>query len=94
MVLKKPIYDGLKANLKTVNNSVRMKIFLTSHKHSEPQGSILGPLLFLVCASNINKVPDTWNPRITADDINLFYSHQNIKILFWTVNRELHKIFE
>ena len=29
-----------------------------------------------------------------ADDINLFYSHQNISSLFMTVNNELDKIGE
>ena len=27
-----------------------------------------------------------------ADDTNLFYSHSDIKILFKTVNEELHKL--
>ena len=59
-----------------------------------PQGSILGPLFFLVYVNDHNKASDVLDPIIFADDANLFYSHQNIKTLFGTVNCELQKICE
>ena len=59
-----------------------------------PQSSILGPLFFLVYANDLNKAPDVLDPKMFADDTNLFYSHQNIKSLFGTVNCELQKICE
>ena len=57
-----------------------------------PQGSILGPLLFLVYVNDLHKA-SVLDPIMFADDANLFYSHQNIKTLFGTVNCELKKIY-
>ena len=59
-----------------------------------PQGSILGPLLFLVQVNNLNKASDVLDSIIFSHDTNLFYSHQNIEPLFRTVNCELEKICE
>ena len=57
-----------------------------------PQGSILGPLLFLIYINDLSLVTKFLSPIIFADDTNLFYSHNNIKILFKNANDELEKI--
>ena len=59
-----------------------------------PQGSILGPLLFLIYVNDLHKATELLNTILFADDTNLFYSHTNIKILFDTMNKELNKIAE
>ena len=59
-----------------------------------PQGSILGPLLFLIFVNDLYKVTKYLDPIMFADDTNLFYSHKNIKTLFQIVNSELKLVNE
>ena len=59
-----------------------------------PQGSILGPLLFLIFVNDLHKVTKYLDPIIFADDTNLFNSHKNIKTLFQIVNSELKLVNE
>ena len=53
------------------------------------QGSILGPLLFLIYVNDLFKSSEILNPIMFADDTNLFFSNKNITTLFKTVNEEL-----
>ena len=55
-------------------------------------GAILGPLIFLIYINDFPLVSKFLSPFIFADDANLFYSHNNIKILFKNANNELEKI--
>ena len=59
-----------------------------------PQGSILGPLLFLIFVNDLHKVTKYLDPIMFADDTNLFCSHKNIKTLFQIVNSELKLVTE
>ena len=54
-----------------------------------PQGSILGPLLFVLF---INDLPTIANILLYADDAVIFAAHKDIKILEETLNDELNEV--
>lgn len=59
-----------------------------------PQGSILGPLLFLLYVNDLKNSTSFLRPIMFADDTNLFYSNKCIKTLFKQSNEELKRIHE
>ena len=58
-----------------------------------PQGSVLGPILFLIYVNDISNSSDKLKFYLFADDSNLLYADKNLKSLESTVNAEIFRVY-
>ncbi len=68
-------------------NSQRIKV-----KHGVPQGSVLGPLLFILYINDISKCIPNHEIKLFADDTNLFTHGKDIKLLVSQTNTLLSEL--
>ena len=74
-------YDGFESTKRVIKCGV-------------PQGSILGPLLFLIYINDLALVSDKLFALLFADDSNMFLTGQNPDSLIDSMNTELEKVID
>ena len=71
------------------NNSKSETKFIT---HGVPQGSILGPLFFIVFMNDFSRVSNLLSSILFADDTTVIIERQNYNNLTLTLHTELNKL--
>ena len=74
-------YNGIKSKTEKVNCGV-------------PQGSILGPLLFLIYINDLSTVSEACMSILFADDTNMFFTGNNLQTVAKEINEDLIKVQE
>ena len=88
-------YSGFKSYLSCRTQFVQYNGYNSSSNYIKcgvPQGSILGPLLFLLYINDLCNVSKALDFILFADDTNIFFSHNDPNQLMETVNNELKKL--
>ena len=73
------VFDNVSSQRKTITTGV-------------PQGSVLGPLLFLLFINDLHYVSDQLTLILFADDTNIFISGNSVHQLNLVLNQELAKV--
>ena len=74
----------------SINNTLSSELPLT---HGVPQGSILGPILFLIFINDMPSCFEKCSVHLYADDTVIYYSDKDPCNIENVLNIELHKLY-
>ena len=79
-----------------VNSSNGPLVYSTYHPltYGTPQGSCLGPLLFLIFINDLHYSVIHGISLLFADDTTLLHNHRNLRYLKWTVEEDLNSLMD
>ena len=91
------VNDWFSSYLKSRSQTTNIGPHISEKAHMDcgvPQGSVLGPLRFLMYINDIINCSDKFKFYLFADDTSILYSNKNLKSLELEVNVELNKLCE
>jgi len=92
MVFMEILSNGLKTTYTIVIGSSKLVTLYLAVRPWLPQGSTLGPLLFLLYINDLPNCSSKLSFRIFADDTNMFYTISNLHNLESVMNEEFKSV--
>ncbi len=93
--IRGPLHDWFKSYLSNRQQCVEVNGHVSEFqvvRHGVPQGSILGPLLFLIYINDIVTTSPKIDFLLFADDTSIFLADKSLKSLESTLNEELSSV--
>ena len=93
-IIRNNIYESFKSYLANPSQDViynKSKSETKNITHGVPQGSILGPLLFILYINDFSRASDLLFSILFADDTSVFIEGQSYTGVIETLNKDLKK---